>query len=139
MIEITKDLLVGVPIIDEQHKGIIDRLNSITAMGFKSFSKEENEKTIEFLGNYIDSHFKDEEELHLQTNYPKYEWHKALHADFHADFQKLKDDYHKNGTSVQLTTKLQSFIIDWFIKHIKTIDVQFGKYYNEQNINNIPK
>jgi len=41
MITFSKDLEIGVSLIDEQHKELVDRLNAVTYMGLKSTSKED--------------------------------------------------------------------------------------------------
>ena len=132
MITLTKDMEVGVAKIDEQHKELIDRINSISIMGSKCFSKEETQKTLDLLGKYVVQHFGDEEALQKQCNYPKYEWHKAIHQNFIDDFIKLKEEFTKKGASFNFTVELNKRIVSWIVKHIKSVDVEFGKFYASQ-------
>jgi len=132
MITISKDMEVGVVKIDEQHKDLVDRLNSVTAMGTKSFSKEETQKTLDLLGEYVVKHFNDEEVLMKQSSYPKLEQHKEQHKLFIAEFQKLKNEFTTNGYSPRFTLDLSNSIIHWIVRHIKSVDVEFGKYYNSK-------
>lgn len=129
IITLTKDMEVGVLKIDTQHKELIDRLNAVTAMGVKSVSKEETQKTLDLLGEYIVKHFSDEEALQRQSGYPKYEWHKGQHQIYIAEFQKLKKEFIANGVSAKFTLDLNNSIINWIVRHIKSVDVEFGKYY----------
>jgi len=101
MITITKDMEVGVQLIDTQHKELVDRLNAVVSMGVKSVSNEETRKTLDLLGDYIVKHFNDEEALQNQSGYPKYEWHKAQHQLYIAEFQKLKKEFATNGHSAK--------------------------------------
>ena len=130
MITITKDMEVGVLLIDTQHKELVDRLNAVTSMGVKSVSKEETQKTLDLLGDYIVKHFNDEEALQKQSGYPKYEWHKAQHQQYIGEFQKLKKEFATNGYSAKFTLDLSNSIINWIVRHIKSVDVDFGKHYN---------
>ena len=130
MITITKDMETGISKIDAQHKELVDRLNAVTSMGVKSVSTEETQKTLDFLGDYIVKHFSDEEALQKQSDYPKYDWHKAQHQLFIAEFQKLKKEFAMNGYSPKFTLSLSNSIINWIVKHIKSVDVEFGKHYN---------
>jgi hemerythrin len=123
---------VGVVKIDEQHKELIDRINSLVTMGSKVFSQEETQKTLDFLGNYVVQHFGDEEELQKECNYPKYEWHKAIHQDFIKDFIKLKEEFARYGASFNFTLELNHRIVSWIVRHIKSEDVEFGKFYTSQ-------
>ena len=132
MIALTKDMQVGVPKIDEQHKELIDRLNKVTSMGAKSVSKEETQRTLDLLGEYIVKHFGDEEALQRQSGYPKYEWHKGQHQIYVGEFKKLKSEFLANGISVKFTLDLNNSIINWIVRHIKSVDVEFGKYYRSR-------
>ena len=132
MITISKDMEVGVAKIDTQHKDLVDRLNAITAMGTKSSSKEEIQKTLDLLGEYVVKHFTDEEALMKQSAYPKLESHKELHKLFIAEFQKLKKEFMANGCSAKFSLDLRNSIINWIVRHIKSVDVEFGKYYNSK-------
>ena len=128
MIKLSKDMETGVPKIDTQHKELIDRINAVTAMGQKAFSKEEAEKTLDLLGDYIVKHFTDEEVLQKQSNYPKCEWHREQHQLYIKEFQKLKQEFNTNGYSTQFTLTLSNSVISWIVKHIKHADVELGKF-----------
>jgi len=132
MITLTKDMEIGVAEIDAQHKELVDRINAITSMGLKSVSKEETQKTLDLLGWYVVQHFGDEEVLQKKCNYPKYEMHKEIHHNFIVDFTKLKEEFAKNGPSVQFTVELNNRIVKWIVSHIKNVDVEFGKFYTSQ-------
>ena len=134
MITLSKDLEVGVAKIDSQHKELIDRLNAVTSMGVRSVSKEETQKTLDLLEKYIIKHFTDEEALQLQSRYPKYEWHKELHRYYFGEFQKLKNTFATSGYSAKYTLDLSNSIVNWIVKHIKSVDVEMGKHLRSAGI-----
>ncbi len=129
MITLTKDMLVGVPKIDAQHQELIDRINSVTSMGAKSVSREETQRTLDLLGEYIVKHFGDEEALQRQAGYPKYEWHKGQHQIYIREFQKLKQEFAANGISAKFTLDLNNSIINWIVRHIRSVDKDFGNFF----------
>ncbi|MDR1703642.1 MAG: hemerythrin family protein [Clostridiales bacterium] len=129
MITLTDSMKVGVPKIDAQHQELVDRLNAVTSMGAKAVSKEETQKTLNMLGDYIVKHFGDEEVLQKQSGYPKYEWHRGQHQIYIGEFQKLKREFDTNGISAKFTLDLNNSIVGWIVRHIKNVDVEFGKYY----------
>lgn len=131
MIVLTKDMEVGVPKIDAQHSELVKRLNAVTSMGVKAVSREETQKTLNLLGDYIVRHFGDEEALQKQSGYPKYEWHKGQHQLYVAEIAKLKKEFEANGISSKFTIDLNNSIIVWIVRHIKTVDVELGKYIRE--------
>jgi len=128
MITLTKDMETGVPLIDSQHRELVDRINAVTAMGTKSTSVEETKRTLDLLGNYIVTHFNDEEELQKKAGYPKYKEHQAQHKYYINEFQKLKQEFEKNGSSPKFTLELSNSIIAWIVRHIKSEDVALGKF-----------
>jgi hemerythrin len=132
MITFSKTMEVGVEEIDAQHKELIDRLNTVTYMGLKSTSKEETQKTLDFLSEYIIKHFRDEEELQKRSEYPKFEWHREQHQFYIAEVEKLKQEFAMNGNSPKYTTDLSKSIIVWILRHIQSVDVEFGKFYNSK-------
>jgi len=132
MLSLTKDMGTGVELIDTQHKELINRINSLLSIGEKSCSKEETQKTIDYLGEYIVKHFNDEQGLQVKSKYPKYKEHKEKHDKYISDFNKLEDEFLKNGNSIDFTLKLNNSLITWIIKHIKGDDVEFSKYYKTQ-------
>lgn len=129
MITLSKDMEVGVQKIDAQHKELVDRLNAVLALGAKSITKEETQKTLDLLGDYIVKHFRDEELLQKQSGYPQYEWHKSQHQHYIDEFTELKKEFAANGASAKFTLDLNNSIVNWIVRHIRSVDVEFGKYY----------
>jgi len=130
MIALSKDMETGVDKIDTQHRELVDRINDVLAMGEKSISKEVTKKTLDMLGDYIVKHFNDEEALQKQSGYPKYDLHREQHQFYFNEFQKLKKEFIENGHSMKFTLDLNNSIIGWIVKHIRSVDVEFGRYYN---------
>ena len=121
----------GVAKIDEQHKELVDRLNAVISMGTTAVSKEETQKTINFLEEYVIRHFKDEEGLQRQCGYKKYDWHKEQHQTFINALKAMKEEFAANGPSAKFTVSLNTSVINWIVNHIKTVDVELGKFYKE--------
>jgi len=128
MVTLSKDMEVGVLEIDTQHKELVDRLNALMSMGHDAASKEETQKTIDLLEEYIVKHFADEEELQRKNKYPEYESHKKMHELYIGEFQKLKKEFADNGHSLKFTMDLNNSLINWIVKHIKSADVELGKF-----------
>jgi hemerythrin len=128
MVTLSKDMEVGVLEIDTQHKELVDRLNALTSMEHDVDSREESQKTLNMLEEYIVKHFADEEELQRKNKYPEYESHKKMHQLFIDEFEKLKKEFADNGHSLKFTMDLNNSLINWIVKHIKSADVELGKF-----------
>lgn len=131
LLEFAKEFETGVSKIDDQHKELINKLNAVVASGMNSATRQETEKTLKFLEDYVLKHFSEEERIQKQCNYPKYEWHKGQHQLFIKELQGLKKEYMENGPSARFTLTLNKSVIQWIIKHIKSADVELGKCYAE--------
>ena len=134
-ITFTKDLEMGIKIIDEQHHELINRINALASC--HSFAPAEVQKTIDLLSEYVGKHFADEQDLHIKTNYPKKDEHKLLHQEFTNDFEKMKNNFSKNDDIFKFSLDLTQFIVAWAIRHIKVADVEFSIYYKENFEENV--
>jgi len=137
MIQLSKDMEVGVVEIDAQHMELVNRLNALVSMGHDAASKEESQKTLNMLEEYIIKHFSDEEELQKKNKYPEYESHKKLHQLFIDEFEKLKKEFEINGHSLKFTMDLNNSLINWIVKHIKSADVELGKFLKKEQGGNV--
>ena len=132
MITLSKDMEVGIALIDKQHRGLIDRLNEITELCTKRIdNKAETKKTLDLLADYVVKHFKDEEEIMAKTKYPQLALQKQQHAQYIAELNALQKEFAANGQSHRFSLELRNSIIDWIVKHIKSSDLAFGRYYRD--------
>lgn len=127
-----EDLAIGVEQIDNQHKELIGRIDSLFEACNKGKGKEEVLKVIDYLGDYVVTHFSDEENLQKKYGYPEYNSHRMLHAQFIKDFGTLKDTLSKDGVTPGLIIKMNRLLTDWLINHIKKMDKALGVYIKEK-------
>ncbi|MDR1733058.1 MAG: hemerythrin domain-containing protein, partial [Synergistaceae bacterium] len=97
-----KTLEVGVPFIDTQHKELFKQIDILSDNNNKSRFPQ----TLKFLGEYVKKHFHDEQELHIQSAYPKAAAHKKMHADFVAVFTKMKTEYDADNENLVVLHKI---------------------------------
>jgi hemerythrin len=119
---------VGVVEIDAQHRELVNRINALMSVEHDVDSGEETQKTLNMLEEYIVKHFADEEELQRKNKYPEYESHKKMHQLFIGEFEKLKKEFEANGHSLKFIMDLNNSLINWLVKHIKSADVELGKF-----------
>ena len=136
MISVTSDLMTHVQLIDDQHKELFNRINAVESIGEKTATDKEHEKaevekTLDFLGSYIIKHFGEEEELQIRYGYPKHKWHHEMHVWYIAEYHKLRAEYESNGFSEQFLNLLNESIMKWFVRHVRHVDVELGKFIRE--------
>ena len=132
MIILTPEHKVRITEIDEQHHELVDLMNFLGSLDKGSHTTESIENALNFLAEYIEKHFVYEEGLMLKCGYPEYEWHKNWHKGYVLKYGTLLEEYFENGISDEFVHILDEFVMKWFDRHIRNVDVNFGKSYNER-------
>ena len=121
-------LLVGVSLIDTQHRELIGKMDYLRDACLQGKGHDEVDATLKFVVSYVQEHFKDEEEMQAKYAYPEIVEHKKLHAGFVERIIELLQEDKRTGPTTELTGKVNSTLIGWFIKHIRTEDKKLGLY-----------
>lgn len=122
---------IGVEVIDEQHKELFARTNRLLEACQEGRGREVVGETLEFLGDYVKTHFATEEGLMEKYGYPEFATHKRLHEGFTEAFQRLKEEAAK-GSGLTLVTQVNKTIVDWWINHILKVDKKLGVFLQEK-------
>jgi len=121
----TKSLSVGIKVIDDQHKVLVNLLNEMFNHVTGNYVQECDyfNRVIEEVGRYVKYHFATEEKIMLATNYQGYREHKREHDNFIITVKKNILDY-KAGKRFTLST-FTRFLKDWVLSHIALVDKQY--------------
>lgn len=126
------DLAVGVPSIDEQHKELLARFNSLLQACNEGRGRAEVGKLLEFLHDYVAVHFCDEEALQQEHGYPEYEVHRQQHLEFVGRLNVLHKQYFTEGTSLSLVIQANNMLLEWLVNHIAKSDRKIGEFLMEK-------
>jgi len=124
----TPDLAVGVTLIDDQHKELFKRINRLLEASSQGKGKDEIGKLIQFLSDYVVTHFATEEKAMIQHGYGGVSAHKLEHLAFLRDFRDLASSYESQGASTSLLLAVQRRVIDWLNNHIRQSDKALGGF-----------
>jgi len=124
----SEKLAVGVDVIDNQHKGIISRINNLLNAMSQGKGKDEVGNVLTFLADYVVKHFSAEEGLMKKYNFDGYPEQQAEHAQFIKDFSLLKREFETGGVTSTLVLKTQRQLCDWLTNHITNKDKQIGVF-----------
>jgi hemerythrin len=127
-----KTLAVGVDLIDQQHRELIKKLDEVNSAVEKRMGGAKIVKTLSFLFDYTDYHFKTEEKNMKRCGYPDLEAHQGAHAELVDTLKDLEREFEMEGAHHKLAAALNTFLNNWLIKHIKGVDVKFGSYLREK-------
>jgi len=128
----SNDLSIGIELIDEQHKMLIQHLNDLANSIESHHSTTEIVKTLNFLIEYTNFHFSDEEKQMKENNYPGLEHQKLKHDEFKDTLDDLVEYFKEDGATHNLADSLDNLLINWLIQHICVVDLEFGTFLKEK-------
>ena len=130
-IEWDDSLSVGIDLINEQHKQLIERLNSISDAVDTHQGIDKILSTLTFLYDYTNVHFSTEEKYMRKFDYPGRKLHMAQHVEFFDMIETMRKDFEEEGATRALGESINTFLGNWLITHIKGIDSKFGEFLRE--------
>jgi hemerythrin len=89
-IEWDDSLSVGIRLIDDQHKMMIQRIREVSSAVEKSQDMGNIVKTLDFMVEYTNFHFSTEEKHMKETNYPGLEFHRKQHEEFKVTLNRTR-------------------------------------------------
>lgn len=133
----TNDLSINIETIDNQHKELINRINDLVNAIKHHICKHKISSVIEFLEEYVDFYFGEEERFMLKFSYPGYQFHKSQHEHFKETLSFLKSELIKieGGTKpgpYNLSMATNQVIVDWILDHIARVDKELGQFLQTQ-------
>ena len=127
----SSDYETGNANVDEQHTELFSLVQQVLDADAFTDTKENVETVIGFLSNYAVRHFATEETLMLESNYPDYEKHKALHDDFVKDVVAFVGRLKNEGDTVSIKDTMNDFVVVWLKEHIMGHDKAMAKHYKK--------
>ena len=113
---------LGINVIDNQHKRIVDYINQIHDTENDSSSNETLDNVLQNLLDYTYSHFAFEEALMEEANYSDLTGHQLTHSTFTKQIEIIKKRFdHGETVAVELTNMLQK----WLLNHIQVDDLNY--------------
>jgi hemerythrin len=114
----------GVPVIDEQHRGIVAILNTLHFFIERKRTHEVLASTLDALVQHAQIHFKTEELLLAEADYPELERHAAKHRQLFEDIRLVSQE----ATRGNDPRPVLSFLRSWWLNHIREDDFKYVPY-----------
>ena len=131
------NLITGNKTIDSQHQELIDRIRQFVAACESGDSKIKAIKMLDYLDEYTNFHFQEEEDLQKKASYPELSAHHAKHEEFKKSIQELYDYLNENeGPDDQFIEQVKRNVVDWLFQHIKTFDRSVAEYIHLKDNSN---
>ena len=124
-------LSVGIKLIDDQHKGLLDLVNDMFnhVVGDEKEERAYFKSVIQKAVEYVKVHFATEEKIMIATKFPGYNEHKRAHDTFVINIVNSIRDF-EAGKRFSLAS-FTKFIREWILTHIGIMDRQYFKYFKK--------
>ncbi len=129
MYQFTEDCLIGVKMIDEEHKGLFQIINEMESLLEDNSGNDKQEQIRELLGKlkqYAQEHFKHEEEYMDKIKHPEILIQKKQHEMFCQKMEEAGAAF-ENGDQNELINDLLKYLVQWLYRHIIGSDLMIGK------------
>ncbi len=123
---------VGQRDIDLEHQQFIDKINQFELAGKEGKSTEKVGEILQFLVNYAQHHFQNEEQYMADNEFPKLTEHTRSHMSFVSQMVAFQNQLRSTGSTPELASKISTFCGDWLINHIMTADLQYTRWVKER-------
>jgi hemerythrin len=130
-IEWDNKLSTGIKSIDSEHKMLIERLNSVVEAIEKNQGEGAIAKTLDFLLDYTNYHFSNEEKFISGHGYPGLELQQKQHKEFKDSLNQIILDFQQDGADKDIAIQIKDFLFTWLIKHIMDVDRKLIEYTEE--------
>jgi len=118
----TSDYELGIDVIDNQHKRIVEYINQLYDLEHQQGSADTLEDVLYNLVDYTYSHFEFEEALMQEAGYEDADAHAVTHRTFTQQIETLRKRF-EDGDDV--ATELANMLQRWLLKHILSEDVGY--------------
>ena len=128
-IEFNDSLVTGNEMIDTQHKELIERTNQFLIKVENGASRTEAIQVLDYLTEYVEFHFGEEERFQEEIGYPGIAEHKQKHAELRQTVKDLVNMLEEeDGPSEAFVKQVESNVVEWLVRHIQSFDRSVAEY-----------
>ena len=131
-LEWTIDLSVGVEVLDDHHRQIINLINRVAISMFTRSEVGVITSALHDLRNYTNFHFCEEEARLEALDYSDLEDHRRLHRHMIEQVGEMIE-MHEVGSRKIIASELHEFLSLWLIRHIRNVDHAYAPLFTVGN------
>ena len=113
--------------IDNQHKELFKIVNKLIANCNVNYDYKIIQNVIYELFEYTNNHFKEEEKMLEEKNYPHLDTHKVEHTNFIKRLSEINVEFNKSKDK-ETAKELLFFVKQWIIEHTSMYDLDYKNY-----------
>ncbi len=131
LIDWSNDLLCGIPSIDNDHRELVDLLNTAYHQMMTGDGQDTTGHIATELGNLIERHFADEERLMARIQYPHLHHHADVHRTLEGQFRQLQSKIQQGTPGAG--EEMFHFLANWLKNHTYKHDLEFVEFAKSTN------
>ncbi len=132
LIEWNESLYIGIKSVDEQHKMLVNILNNLNNTLQKQGEPDEIVQAFDAVKVYTIKHFKYEEDLFKQYNYPETKEHIQEHHQLIEQLETLHQGLLEGN--IMIGVELLTFLKEWLQHHILETDKAFIPFFISKGV-----
>ncbi|MBF0358130.1 MAG: hemerythrin family protein [Magnetococcales bacterium] len=125
-----EEFSVAVDEMDDHHKKLFNMSEKVIR-AVDLADEKVAERALDFLIEYSQSHFLDEEDLMLRHGYPELHQHKRIHKRLTESIIKLQKELEANSYKAGIDLGL--FLKEWILNHVLTEDQKYAHFLGHSN------
>ncbi len=122
-------MCVGNNKIDDDHKNLIQIINSIEEMLVSTKNKEDISKALNQLAVYTKEHFSKEEQIMREKGYPAYFHHFKEHHKLRSQLEDIKDKILSELNEPDNYDDLIGLLRHWLLDHVIKEDLLMSPHF----------
>jgi hemerythrin-like metal-binding protein len=126
LIQWNDNFSVHIPLLDDQHKELINILNIMKAAVDAKKDKAAQEYIIQKMMEYSIFHFTSEEEIMRNYDFPELNEHMKEHEEYIRHTTQI--NYHFNNQEETVSAEILAVLNIWWKKHIPGSDQKYGEF-----------
>lgn len=126
---------IGVESVDNEHKTIVENFEKLYQLMRQGTGHAYYKELIDFLEDYVNTHFSNEEAFQKSIKYPGFNEHVRAHSWFKNQVKLIAESVKDRSVENRDLIQINLFIRDWLTNHILIEDTKIGEYYKKSSSN----
>ena len=127
--EFDDTLVTGDEMIDSQHRELIGKINDLLRSREENANLRAAVQMLNYLADYTEFHFGEEERLQEKIGYPGIAEHKAKHEELRKTVEELHGMLEdQEGPTPEFVEQVNKNVTEWLYYHIRTFDRSVAEY-----------
>ena len=129
----TPALSIGNEEIDKQHIALFGFFGDFVDGCSRGEGKETLLELHDHLKEYVVYHFRAEEALMQQVNFPDLDLHRRKHQSFRERLSDIRQQISSQGPTLMNIIETNKALVAWLVQHVQAFDQSFGKFLKEHS------